>query len=165
MLKYATLLYKPSVISSFDPPKVEKRWRFLSYFLLFEFLKKSVMGSIPGAAPVLFFASPTVPGGTIIKIGLSQSLFRHKTCKCGRLQILTRKDSLKKLCIRVDSNSRSLDNWADALQSEPLWQRVSCEKKPSNYSNVKPENLTFILHNFFRVFNRTSLKFYCSITF
>ena len=60
--------YKPSVLSSFDPPKVEKRWRYYHTFYCFGPLKKSVMGSIPGAAPVLIFVSPTVLGGTIIKI-------------------------------------------------------------------------------------------------
>ena len=107
-------LNKPSVMSSFDPPKVEKRWRFYHTFHFFEPLKKSVMGSIPGAVPVLFFASPTVLGGAIIKIDLCLRLSRHRTCKFGQLQRLTRKYSPKKLCIRVDSNPRSLDNGADA---------------------------------------------------
>ena len=88
------------------------------------------MGSIPGAAiALLFFASPTVLGGTIIKIDLFLRLSRHRTCKFGRLQRLARKDSPKKLCTRVDSNPRSLDNGADAIHSEPPWQRFFREKK------------------------------------
>ena len=87
------------------------------------------MGSIPGAAIVLlFFASPTVLGGTIIKMDLFLRLSRHRTCKFGRLQRLARKDSPKKLCIRVDSNPRSLDNGADAIHSEPPWQRFFRQK-------------------------------------
>ena len=101
----ATLKYnKPSVVSSFDPPKVEKRWRYYHTFDFFGPLKKSVMGSIPGADPVLFFVSPTVLGWTIIKIDLFLGLFRHKTSKFGQLRRLTRKDSPKKLCIKVDLN-------------------------------------------------------------
>ena len=123
------------------------------------------MGSIPGAIPVLFFAYSTILGGTIIEIDLFLRLSSHKRCKFGPLQKLTRKDSPKKLWIRVDLNPRSLDNGADALQSEPPWKRVSRKKKARMYSELKPQNSNCILHNFFQPFDSTSLKFYCAITF
>ena len=63
---YLSLFNKPSVMSSIDPPKTEKRWRFYHTFDFFERLKKIVTGSILGADPVLFFASSRVLGGTII---------------------------------------------------------------------------------------------------
>ena len=72
-----SLRYKLSVISSFNPPKMENRWRYFHAFDFFRSLKKIVMGSIPGAAPVLSFASLTVLGGTIIKIDLFLRLSRH----------------------------------------------------------------------------------------
>ena len=51
----ANCKYKLSVIGSFDPPKVEKRWRYYHAFDFFGPLNKSVVGSIPGATPVPLF--------------------------------------------------------------------------------------------------------------
>ena len=121
------------------------------------------MGSIPGAAPVLFFASPTVLGGTIIKIDLFLRLSRHKTCKFGQLQRLRRKDIPKNLCIRVDSNPRSLVKGADGTVTilATLAKGFS-PKETCNYCNIKPQNSNCIPHMFFdfiieQVFNFTAL--------
>ena len=158
-------LYKPSVISSFDPPKMEKRWRYYHIFDFFGPIKKIVMGSIPGAVRVLFFAYSTIHGGTIIEIDLSWGFLAIKDANLGDCKKLTRKDNPKKLWIRVDLNPRSLDNRADALQSEPPWKRVSREKKARIYFELKPQNSNCILHSFFQLFDSTSFKFYCAITF